>query len=90
MGNYRCYLCNKEFWRESSLEKHLENKECPRLKQDMEIEINTPEGNQRSDAVFNIIDILIKQNKNGMSGNITHKDSNTVWEYQITKVMESN
>jgi len=29
-GNFLCYNCNKSFWKESSLEKHYINNECPR------------------------------------------------------------
>ncbi len=86
MGNFRCYLCSKEFWRESSLEKHLEKKECPRLQ---ELEVNTPDGNQRSNAIFNVVDLLIKQNKTEINGIITHRDSKTDWSYEITKLQKS-
>lgn len=83
MGNYRCYLCSKEFWREKSLEKHLESKECPLLQ---EAEINTPEGKERSEVIFNLMDILVKQNKTFLEGSLTHRDTGSIWEYRIRKV----
>lgn len=86
MGNYRCYLCSKEFWRESSLEKHLEKKECPRL---LEAEINTPEGIERSDALFNLMDVLVKQNKTFIEGSLTHRETGSIWKYSISKSINS-
>ena len=82
MGNYRCYFCSKEFWRESSLEKHLDHQDCPRLQIG---EYNSREGIERSDALFNLMDVLVKQKKTFIEGSLTHKDTGSIWKYKITK-----
>ena len=87
MGNFRCYLCSKEFWRESSLGKHLEKKECPRLNE--VDEFNTPDGKERSDAIFNLIDVLERQGKTSMEGNLFNKESKIEWKYTLTREIKS-
>jgi hypothetical protein len=49
------------------------------------MEYNTKDGMARSESIFNVIEVLLKQNKTFIEGVITHKDSNTTWHYNIRK-----
>lgn len=86
MGDYRCYICDKEFWRVKSLEKHLKNKECHA----MEVDMDSPDGKKRSEFIFNLVDLLIKQNKILMEGNMTHNETKEIWKYRIERIDKGN